>query len=388
MFQLQTHLNGAANLEVRNFAFQVLGVAPTGNWTGRFYFDSALAAPRWWDGTAFTNRATDSALLGGQSSAFHLGRANHTGTQTAATISDFDAQVRTSRLDQMAAPTAAVTLNAQRLTNLAAPTADSDAATKAYVDAARSGLDVKASVRAASTANVAGTYTAAGGTSGRGQLTAMPNAVDGVTLAANDRVLLKDQTTGAQNGIWVVTTLGTGADGVWDRASDFDADAEVTSGAFSFVEEGTTNDNTGWVLTTNNPITVGGASGTALAFAQFSGAGSITAGAGLTKTGTTIDAVAGSAPASGGPGGGLVVTPDSIVVDTNVVARRGASNLTGAGTSFVVAHGLGHADLAVSVRLVATGRIEYPEVVVDATNITVTFVNAPGTDTYRVAWTG
>lgn len=230
-------------------------------------------------------------------------------TLTASKISDFDTQVRTSRLDQMAAPTAAVSANSQKITNLATPTLDTDAANKAYVDAARSGLDVKASVRVASTANVTVTYTATGGTSTRGQITAAPNTLDGVALAANDRILLKDQTTGAQNGIWVVSTLGTGATGVWDRATDFDTDAEVTAGAFTFVAEGTTNADTGWVLTTNDVITIGGASGTALAFAQFSGAGQISAGAGLTKTGNTLDV--GTASASR-----IVVNADSIDLAT------------------------------------------------------------------------
>jgi len=168
-------------------------------------------------------------------------------------------------------------------------TAASHAVTKAQLDAVSSGLDPKESVRAASTANVVVTYTATGGASGRGQITAAPNTLDGVTLAANNRILLKDQTTGAQNGIWIVTTVGTGADGVWDRATDFDADAEVTSGAYTFVEEGSTNADSGWTLITNNPIVIGGASGTALAFVQFSGAGQITAGAALTKTGNTLD---------------------------------------------------------------------------------------------------
>lgn len=196
-----------------------------------------------------------------------------------------------------------------KLTNLATCTANTDAANKAYVDGVASGLDVKNSVRAASTANVAGSYSATGGTSARGQFTGMPNTIDGVTLAANDRVLLKDQSTGAQNGIWVVSALGSGSNGVWDRATDFDTDAEVNSGAFTFVEEGTTNDNTGWVLTTNNPITIGGGSGTSIAFSQFSGAGSIVAGAGLTKTGNTIDLVAADTS--------LTVNADSVQVNLN-----------------------------------------------------------------------
>lgn len=207
------------------------------------------------------------------------------------------------RLDQVSNPTAAVSLNSQKITNLADPTNAQDAATKAYVDAARSGLDVKQSVRLASTANITVTYAQTGGPSSRGQITAAPSTLDGVNLAALDRILLKDQSAGAQNGIWVVTTLGTGTDGVWDRATDFDSDIEVTAGAFTFVTEGTTNADSGWVLTTNDAIVIGGASGTALAFAQFSGAGQITAGAGLTKTGNTLDV---------GAGTGIAVAADSV----------------------------------------------------------------------------
>lgn len=243
--------------------------------------------------------------------------ANDIPSLTAAKISNFDTQVRTSRLDQMAAPTASVSLNSQNITNLLDPVNAQDAATKAYVDAARSGLDVKQSVRAASAgSNVTVTYNATGGTSARGQITLAPNTLDGVNLAANDRILLKDQTTGAQNGIWVVSTLGTGANGVWDRATDFDSDAEVTAGAFTFVTEGTTNADSGWVLSTNDAIVIGGASGTTLVFAQFSGAGQITAGNGLTKSGNTLDV--------GSTGGGsLTISADSINLTSGIIGTPG-----------------------------------------------------------------
>jgi phage-related tail fiber protein len=214
-------------------------------------------------------------------------------TLTAAKISDFDTQVRTNRLDQMAAPTASVSLNSQKITNLAAPTADSDAATKAYVDASRQGLDVKDSVRVATTANItlSGTQT-----------------IDGVSVIAGNRVLVKDQSTASGNGIYVVAV------GSWSRATDADVSAKVTAGMFTFVEEGTANADAGWVLTTNNPITL---DTTELTFAQFSGAGQIEAGAGLTKVANTIDVNTASASR-------IVVNADNI--DLATVGTAGTYN--------------------------------------------------------------
>jgi uncharacterized Zn-binding protein involved in type VI secretion len=139
---------------------------------------------------------------------------------------------------------------------------------KEYVDAVKVGLDFKDSVRVASTANVT--------ISGPGA------AIDGVTLSSGDRVLLKDQSTASQNGIYVFN----GAASAMTRATDADADAEVTSGMFVFVEAGTVNADNGFVLTTDGTITVGS---TSLSFVQFSGAGQITAGDALTKTGNQLD---------------------------------------------------------------------------------------------------
>ena len=162
-----------------------------------------------------------------------------------------------------------ITMGSNRVTNVTDPTSAQDAATKAYVDAVKTGLDVKDSVVAASTQN--GTLSSAY-TNG--------DTLDGVTLATNDRILLKDQSTGSENGIYTVNSSGAPT-----RATDFDANAEVTSGAFTFVTEGTVNGDSGFVLTTNDDITVGT---TAMTWAQFSGAGQITAGAGLAKSGNTL----------------------------------------------------------------------------------------------------
>lgn len=208
---------------------------------------------------------------------------------TASQVSNFDTQVRTSRLDQMAAPTASVSMNSQKITNLADPTLAQDAATKAYVDSTAQGLDVKSSCRLA-TAAALPAVTYANGTAGVGAtLTASAVgalSVDGIAVALNDRVLVKDQASSLQNGIYTVTTLGTVSVAfVLTRATDMDQAAEFPAG-FAFIEEGNTNADSGWVCTTDAPVTVGT---TNITFAQFSGAGQITAGAGLTKTGNTLD---------------------------------------------------------------------------------------------------
>ncbi len=126
----------------------------------------------------------------------------------------------------------------------------------------------KAAVRVASPGTpAAGTYAATGGASARGQLTLTSNLLDGITLLAGDRVLLKNQSAPAVNGIWVVTTPGTGANGVWDRAADWDADGEVVGGTWVTVTSGTLNQSTAWRVTNTATIVVGGTTGTSVAFA-------------------------------------------------------------------------------------------------------------------------
>jgi len=148
--------------------------------------------------------------------------------------------------------------------------------TKGYVDAVKQALDIKDSVHVASTANVSLTAGSSGLEAG--------DAIDGVTLVAGDRVLLKNQTDASENGIYVAVASG----GTPARSTDANASAEVTSGMFVWVEEGTANGDQGYVLTTNNVITL---NTTDLTFTQFSGAGQITAGNGMTKSGNTINVV-------------------------------------------------------------------------------------------------
>jgi len=197
------------------------------------------------------------------------------------------------------AQSSALSLNSQKITNLATPTASADAATKAYVDDAVQGLSAKDSVRVATTAN--GTLASA---------FANGQTVDGVTLATGDRVLLKNQTAGAENGIYTVN-----ASGAPTRAVDFDANAEVAKGAFIFVEEGTSNANAGFVLTTDGAITLGT---TALAFTQFSGAGQITAGDGIAKSGNTLSV---DIPGSAEMTGDVVDTDELLISDGGTLKR-------------------------------------------------------------------
>lgn len=183
---------------------------------------------------------------------------NLTGNVTAASgTSTFENVVINGSLDMNSA-------TGSTITGLSTPTADSDAANKAYVDSVAQGIDAKASCLAATTANItlSGTQT-----------------IDGVAVTAGQRVLVKNQTSAAQNGIYVA------AAGAWTRATDADTWNELVS-AYTFIEQGTDNGNNGFICT----VTAGGTLGTTpVTWVQFSGAGQINAGAGLTKVGNTLD---------------------------------------------------------------------------------------------------
>jgi hypothetical protein len=167
-------------------------------------------------------------------------RANHVGTQLSSTISDFDTQVHTSRLDQMAAPTGPVSYGNQRITNVLDPTAAGDAASRNYVDNALAGVAtgqvLKGTVRAVSLANV--------------NITAAPTTIDGLTCAAGDVYLLAGQTTGAENGPYTWNSAGT----AMTRAGNWDTAGEAVVGSYWIVREGTNADK--FALMTNDTFTL------------------------------------------------------------------------------------------------------------------------------------
>jgi hypothetical protein len=185
-------------------------------------------------------------------------------TLTSSKISDLQTTINATPLSSHAAPVTSVNLNNQTITNLAAPVNGTDAANKNYVDNAVQGLTPKQSVKAATTTNIStlsGTMT-----------------IDGIALNAGDRVLVKDQTTASQNGIYVVSSS------TWPRAPDADVWSELVS-AYCFVEQGTVNADLGFVCTVDQGGTLGT---TNVTWVNFSGAGSITAGNGLGKSGNTL----------------------------------------------------------------------------------------------------
>jgi hypothetical protein len=214
-------------------------------------------------------------------------------TGTVAFTADVDTRLATAG----GTMTGAIAMGTNKITGLGTPTDATDAATKGYVDTAVVGIDWKASVRAATTANVTLASDLENG-----------DTLDGVTLATGDRVLVKNQSTGSQNGIYVVK-----ASGAPDRSTDADTGAELTSNFAVFVEEGTANADQGYVLTNDGAITVGT---TALTFTQFTGLGQIVAGDGLAKTGNTLNVTAGT---------GISITGDAVTND-GVLSITGTAN--------------------------------------------------------------
>ena len=298
--------------QLLNATFEKLATDPaSGNFEGRLIYNTATDTIKVYTGSAFVSIPHTFVSGGGAgiAEALTVSESNGTITLTLAVADTDSAGLLPAAMWQMltdatsdATASKLVKRDASGNAKVADPTDAAHIATKGYVDAARQGLDVKDSVRVASVAPVAIASALEAG-----------DVIDGVTLVAGDRVLLKDQSTASENGIYVAVASGAAS-----RATDANTSAKVTTGMFTFVAEGTVNGDNGFVLTTNDTITLGT---TGLTFVQFSGAGQVIAGDGLTKSGNTLDVV--------GTTNRITVNADSVDISANYV---GQSSITTLGT--------------------------------------------------------
>ena len=291
--------------ELQNARIQNLASDPGSPVKGQIWVNSTTNLLKWYDGT------------------------------TVQVIADLN-----NTLNQFAAPTADLSINSHKLTNVTDPTSAQDAATKAYVDSVAVGLDVHASCRLATAAAlpaygyVSGVITE----TGNGAL-----SVDGVTPSVGDRILLKDGAAGSDNGIYVVTTVGSaGTQFVLTRASDCNTSTNYQSGAFTFIEQGTANQGYGYVVSTQGTITVGT---TSVSWVKFS-------------------ATSGS-------------------------VNKFASTLSSGSTTYTVTHSLGTTDVIVQVWESAGSKrqIDVEIQIIDANSVSVVFAATTGAN-YRCVVTG
>jgi hypothetical protein len=275
----------------------------------------------------------------GNGSSADVARADH----THGTPAHDNAAHSAINLSALATPTNDVSFASYKITNLAAPVASTDAANKQYVDDVAQGLNIHAASYAATTANLNATYS--NGTAGVGATltnagTQAAFGTDGTTPPINSRILVRLQTDNTQNGIYTLTTVGSGSTNwVLTRATDFDSAVEIAGGDFTFVDNGTTLANTGWVQV--DEVTTVGTD--PIVWQQFSGAGTYTASNGVLLTGNNFTGVVVS-------GGGLTVGASGFDIDTAVVVKKYAANVgDGTATSYTISHNLGTKDVQVTV---------------------------------------
>jgi hypothetical protein len=371
--------------ELRNAVVQNLGAPPGTPTKGQIYMDSALNNLYFYDGTAWVSTRSSGALtpatavttqavgdtptvgvstnyarqdhlhgrepFGAVTAETTFGTSSANGVATTLPRSDHThgnpahglPAHSTIPLNALLTATSSYSMGGNFLTGVADPVNPQDAATKNYTDNAIAGLSWKDSVRLATTASFGASIPVG------------PQTVDGVATAVGDRVLIKNQATGAQNGIYIAASAGL----TWQRATDADASNEI-EGMAVFVNEGTANADTSWVCTTNAPITI---NTTALVFVQFGSGAVYTAGGGLTLTGNRFDVVAGDTSLTVSAGS-MIVNTAVIATVASVAAKAGkfAAALTGTASPETVTHNLNTRDIALTV---LNGASPYTAVEVD-----------------------
>lgn len=325
-----TNLDLSQN-QLLNARIHVSPSAPSVPLAGQVYFSSTTNTLQFYSGSGWVNP---------------LDRTQHTGTQTVSTLSDFATAVNqliaATTLTSLSAPTGTLSLNGQRITSLADGVGITDAATYGQVLNLVNGINWKQPARVATSSPIT--------------LSGL-QTIDDVTVVNGDRVLVKNQADGTQNGIYVVST------GAWTRASDADTSLEVSSQMTLMIQEGTTYGSTQWKLITPLPITLGS---TALEFAQIGAATSYTAGPGLTLIGNQFS------------------------INTAVVARR-VDGLIGNGsaTTITFTHGLNQQYVTCQVFEAISGANVLCDIVLaNTTSVTLTFAIAPALNQYRVVVIG
>jgi hypothetical protein len=426
--------------QLLNGRFQSVGTDPnTNNFEGRLIYNTTEKVVKVFDGTNW--RKAIHAVTSGTTALIST-ESNGTVTLTisdvvAAGASGLMTGADKTKLDNATAtetPNTLVLRDANGRFKAANPSADLDVANKSYVDAARQGLDVKNSVRLATNAVLPSYTYSAGVITGA---SAGVLLIDGVQPSNGERILVKDETgpNAPFNGIYDVTDYGNGGPFVLTRSDDANTNDKVTPGMFTFVEEGNTWGDSGWLLTNDTiPIVLGT---TPLTFVQFSAAGQTIAGDGLVKIGNAIDVV--------GTPDRIVANPDSIDIASTYVGQtsittlgtvttgtwsastisvdRGGTGATtesgartniaaggtqGAGVSvpvlarkvaltigdgvnvnYIVQHGFGTRDVTVAIYDVATYDTVVTDVVrTDTNNVTITFSSPPASNSFRVVVTG
>lgn len=356
-------------LPVTGLVPETSSTAPSGPVEGQLWTDTANHVVKYWNATAWKDP---------------LNRGDHTGTQTASTISDLASTVQAYRLDQFAAPTAALSVNGQRVINGATPSAANDLATKSYVDNARAGIaGVKDPVEVVATSNV--------------NLTALPGTIDGVALSAGQSFLASAQTTGTENGIYTYPGSGQAA----TRRTDADATGEILDGTLVAVGQGT-KAGTQWIQT----ATPSGAPGAwTQSWTQFSSGGqTYTAdGQGLTLSGTQFSLVLADGSLSKSASGLTVGTVPLTKGGTGATTAAGARTALGTvgkytatlgaitgGTPLTITHSLGTSDiLEPALREISTGELVGGKfIVVDANSVTLTLSTSYAANTFAVTVVG